>query len=176
MDTTEVVKYTTCRTPFGRALLAASPRGIIFLGFFASAAERERAWAGMMRFCRPGRLQKEPSGLAATAHNLFLRPAGAGTPPALDLRVTPFQRLVLEQLVTVLPGTTVSYKELACSLKRPSAARAVARALAANPVSWLLPCHRIIRADGELGGYRWGRDRKAAMLAWERDYRRRSGN
>jgi O-6-methylguanine DNA methyltransferase len=86
----------------------------------------------------------------------------------LDVRATPFQRTVWEQLRAIPSGQTRSYREVAVAIGRPTAARAVARACATNPVSVIVPCHRVVRGDGGLGGYRWGLDRKKALLARER--------
>ena len=86
----------------------------------------------------------------------------------LDLRATAFQWQVWRALQRIPAGATRSYQALATELGRPSAARAVARACASNRIAVLIPCHRVIRGDGSLGGYRWGIERKAALLARER--------
>lgn len=82
----------------------------------------------------------------------------------LDLRGTGFQRLVWDALRQIRPGETASYAEIASRIGRPDAVRAVAGAIAANPVAVLVPCHRVIRGDGSLSGYRWGLERKRALL------------
>src|SRR5262249_39757436 len=86
----------------------------------------------------------------------------------LDVGGTEFQRTVWEQLRRVPSGETATYADIARSIGRPSAARAVARACATNKVALLIPCHRIIRGDGQLGGYRWGLPRKEELLAREK--------
>jgi AraC family transcriptional regulator of adaptative response/methylated-DNA-[protein]-cysteine methyltransferase len=95
---------------------------------------------------------------------------GQGRDPGLplDLRGTAFQQRLWALLGTIPAGTTVSYQDLATRLSMPAGARAVAAACAANPVAVLVPCHRVVRADGGLAGYRWGLDRKRALLARER--------
>jgi O-6-methylguanine DNA methyltransferase len=91
------------------------------------------------------------------------------TPPVpLLLRGSAFQRRVWAALQAIPPGTTRTYRELAVSLGMPTAARAVARGCATNALSVLIPCHRIIRSDGQLGGYRWGLQRKRFLLERER--------
>ncbi len=85
----------------------------------------------------------------------------------LDVEATPFQRLVWEALRSIPYGATQTYQEVAQRLGRPDAVRAVARACANNPVALIVPCHRVVRADGTLGGYRWGIERKRALLAHE---------
>jgi AraC family transcriptional regulator, regulatory protein of adaptative response / methylated-DNA-[protein]-cysteine methyltransferase len=85
----------------------------------------------------------------------------------LDVRATAFQWQVWRALQRIPEGATRTYQEIARELGRPSAARAVARACASNRVAILIPCHRVVRGDGALGGYRWGVARKAALLARE---------
>jgi O-6-methylguanine DNA methyltransferase len=85
----------------------------------------------------------------------------------LDIRATAFQRRVWEELQRIPFGQTRTYREVACALGRPTAARAVARACATNPVSLVIPCHRVLRGDGGEGGYRWGIHRKRALLEAE---------
>ncbi len=92
---------------------------------------------------------------------------GRGLDLPLDIRGTAFQHRVWKALQDIPPGTTASYGEVAAGLGRPRAARAVALACAANPVALAVPCHRVVRADGGLGGYRWGLERKAAILEKE---------
>lgn len=86
----------------------------------------------------------------------------------LDLRATLFQQRVWQALAAIPRGCTKSYREVACDLGQPTASRAVARACASNPVALLIPCHRVIGTDGSLSGYRWGLQRKQAVLAVER--------
>jgi AraC family transcriptional regulator of adaptative response/methylated-DNA-[protein]-cysteine methyltransferase len=85
----------------------------------------------------------------------------------LDVRATAFQRRVWEALTAIPYGSTRSYGDLAAAIGQPTAARAVARACATNPAALVIPCHRVIRENGDLGGYRWGLARKRALLAQE---------
>ena len=85
----------------------------------------------------------------------------------VDLRGTPFQRAVWAALREIPPGRTATYAEVAAAIGRPGAARAVARACAANPVALAVPCHRVVPASGGTGGWRWGAARKRALLAQE---------
>jgi AraC family transcriptional regulator, regulatory protein of adaptative response / methylated-DNA-[protein]-cysteine methyltransferase len=98
-----------------------------------------------------------------------------GKPPRmelpLDLQATAFQRRVWQELQRIPPGTTRTYSEVARALGNPKAIRAVARACATNPVSIVVPCHRVIREDGNLAGYRWGLSRKEQLLARESEVR-----
>ncbi len=105
--------------------------------------------------------------IAPFARRLFTRVNGHA--PSIDLHVrgTNFQIKVWEALLRIPPGGVVSYEDLARHIQAPRAVRAVANAVAHNPVAWLIPCHRVIRKSGALGGYRWGETRKKALLAWE---------
>jgi AraC family transcriptional regulator of adaptative response/methylated-DNA-[protein]-cysteine methyltransferase len=94
------------------------------------------------------------------------RPSSVELP--LDVQGTAFQRRVWQELQRIPRGTTRTYTQVAQSLGRPRAVRAVARACATNPVSIVVPCHRVIRQDGNLAGYRWGLSRKEQLLAAER--------
>jgi AraC family transcriptional regulator of adaptative response/methylated-DNA-[protein]-cysteine methyltransferase len=85
----------------------------------------------------------------------------------LDVRATAFQRRVWRELQRIPRGATASYGEVARRVGRPSAARAVARACATNPIALVVPCHRVVRGNGELGGYHWGVDRKRRLLEEE---------
>jgi AraC family transcriptional regulator of adaptative response/methylated-DNA-[protein]-cysteine methyltransferase len=87
----------------------------------------------------------------------------------LDVRATAFQRRVWEALRRVPYGSTRSYAQVARAIGHPTATRAVARACAMNPAALVIPCHRVVRADGGLGGYRWGIERKRALLERERE-------
>ena len=86
----------------------------------------------------------------------------------LDIRGTAFQARVWRALQKIPLGKTASYSEIAAALGQPKAVRAVAQACAANKLALIVPCHRVIRSDGDLGGYRWGLERKRALLARER--------
>ncbi len=94
---------------------------------------------------------------------------GVGDPDLpIDVRGTTFQVQVWEALRHIPAGTTISYRELAVVIGRPTAARAVASACAANPAALVIPCHRVLQSDGAIGGYRWGHDAKESLLAAER--------
>src|SRR3546814_618606 len=112
-------------------------------------------------------LTEDPVATAPHATAAFQRGGGEGGRLPVVLRGTPFQIKVWEALLHIPPGAVVSYEGLADRIGKPGAARAVAGAVARNPVSWLVPCHRVIRQTGAITGYRWGPARKRAMLGWE---------
>jgi AraC family transcriptional regulator of adaptative response/methylated-DNA-[protein]-cysteine methyltransferase len=93
--------------------------------------------------------------------------AGETATLPLDIQASAFQRRVWQALQSIPRGATKSYSKIAADIGKPKAARAVARACAANPVAVAIPCHRVVREDGSLGGYRWGVERKEKLLAME---------
>jgi len=104
----------------------------------------------------------------AYAGRLFAAPAPRSPAPLrLFIAGTPFQLQVWQALLSLPPGALTTYGDLARRLGRPGAARAVGSAVGRNPLAWLIPCHRVVRENGALGGYAWGVARKRALLAWE---------
>jgi AraC family transcriptional regulator of adaptative response/methylated-DNA-[protein]-cysteine methyltransferase len=161
------ISYTIAPCALGRVLVAATDRGIsaVYMG------DRDADLIASLRKEYPNAeierdSEKHSKWVQAIVRHL------AGTNPNLDLptdvAATAFQRRVWEELRTIPPGTTRTYSEVARSIGRPSATRAVARACATNPASIVVPCHRVVRRDGALGGYRWGLDRKKSLLERER--------
>jgi len=133
--------------------------------------DRDRALEADLRAQYPQaivRRDERALGPAVRVLLLLLRGRRPHVELPLDVRATAFQRAVWQQLCRIPLGETRSYSEVAAALGAPAAARAVARACAANPVALLVPCHRVIRKSGALGGYGWGIDRKRALLAAER--------
>lgn len=151
-------------TPFGRACLTLAPRGLHRLTF-ADTADAELA---RLRADWPhARLVEDHAAAQAMADAVFAQPPAPGRALHLWVRGTQFQLRVWEALLAVPPGRLVAYADLARALGRPGAARAVGGAVGANPVAVLIPCHRVIRAAGELGGYHWGLTRKRALIGYE---------
>lgn len=153
-------------TPFGRALLAESPRGLGFLAFVESPAGRAELAALRENWPR-AELRRDDATAGRLATRVFQPHPAPGSPLKAFVRGSPFQVRVWLALLQVEAGTLVSYGRLAAALAQPRAARAVGTAVGQNPLSYLIPCHRVIRETGVLGNYRWGRERKQAMLAWE---------
>jgi methylated-DNA-[protein]-cysteine S-methyltransferase len=162
---------TTITTPIGPMLAVVSPDGLCGLEF--DVPERAtRLWSRLARFrpraeTRPG----DPAAFAAIAAWLdayFARTWDAcAAPVALDLVGTPFERDVWNALMRLAPETTTTYGAIAAALGRRDAARAVGAAVGANPVSLVVPCHRVVGASGSLTGYGGGLDRKEWLLKHE---------
>lgn len=156
-------------TPFGEALIAVTERGVARLAFIA-AGELDSELEALAGHWPLSRLAHDQEGTAAWAARCFADAPGAQPLPLL-VKGTPFQIQVWRALLRIPEGATVTYGGLAAALGRPGAARAVGNALNVNPIAWLIPCHRVLRETGALGGYRWGLTRKQAMLALEQAHR-----
>ena len=149
-------------------LVAATPRGVCALGFGDSdstlLAELAKDYPSAELYNDNGGISKE--WIDALAGYLAGHSTNLEVP--LDLEATEFQRRVWDALKAIPYGVTRTYGDIACELGYPkAAARAVGHACATNPVSLIIPCHRAVREDGGLGGYRWGLDRKRALIARE---------
>jgi AraC family transcriptional regulator of adaptative response/methylated-DNA-[protein]-cysteine methyltransferase len=165
------IRYGFHDSPFGECLLMGTDRGICGLGF-STGIGREAALAHRMRGREKATLLFDEAATAPYVPLIFATP-GATLPPdapplRLLLRGSRFQLKVWEALLTMPPGTLTTYQDLARRIGLPpGAARAVGNANGANPIPWLIPCHRIIRKTGAIGGYDWGVGRKLAMIGWE---------
>ena len=168
------ISYGFAESPFGRVLVGTTARGVCHLRFVETdsdqAAEADlRAEWPKATFIRDD----------AAAHRLGKALFGPGGPDSAPLRVllkgTNFQIKVWEALLRIPAGKVASYSGLAAAMGMPAAQRAVGSAVARNPVAYLVPCHRVIRESGDFNQYRWGVERKAALLAWESAHKNQSG-
>jgi AraC family transcriptional regulator of adaptative response/methylated-DNA-[protein]-cysteine methyltransferase len=156
------LRYAFHESPFGECLIAESARGIAHLAFTAPVSRGE-ALARLRSDWPAATLREDAAGTRATAARVF-ETTRAGTPIALHVRGTNFQLRVWRALLEIPSGAVTSYGQLAEAVGAPRGARAVGGAVGSNPISYLIPCHRVLRADGEIGGYAWGVDRKRVML------------
>ena len=155
-------------SPFGPCFVGQTERGICALGFAdggegngeAVRAEFERRWPA-------ARFHEDRAATAHVAARIFGERPADSTPLRLAVAGTNFQLKVWEALLRIPPGRITSYHALGQALGLPRSARAVGGAVAANPVSYLIPCHRVIRHTGRISHYEWGRSRKRVMLGWE---------
>ena len=160
-DVGKNIVYGWHPSPFGECLIAATERGICGLAFELKEG-RDITMANL--FNSLGEVSRNED--RATTKRYADLSFDGGSLKVL-LRGTPYQLKVWEGLMSIPPGAVTSYEGLARKLGRPTSARAVAGAVARNPVSWLVPCHRVLRRTGEIAGYRWGPSRKRSMLAYE---------
>jgi len=150
--------------PFGHALIAWNERGINFLGF-CNAIEPTEALKDLQARWPGADYVRDEIGARDWLERIFA--AAPTTPLPLWLRGSPFQLRVWQALLAIPEDTNVSYGQIAQSVGKPGAARAVGRAVGDNPIAWLIPCHRVIRRMGELGGYHWGAATKRVMIGFE---------
>lgn len=161
------IGYTIAKTALGRLLLAGTARGISAIYFgdsdvpLIAALKREYPFA---------EIKRQPAALSRWVQSVVRHVAGGGSQLDLpvDVQATAFQRRVWEELQRIPYGATRSYSEVARSIGQPTATRAVARARATNPVCVLIPCHRVVRENGGLAGYRWGIGRKRELIEAEK--------
>jgi O-6-methylguanine DNA methyltransferase len=158
------VRYGFHPTPFGDCLIAVTSRGICHLAF-VEPVSREEALARLEHEWPLAQLVADQHATRGVAAEAFPPPGSAKVPSlALHVKGTNFQLKVWRALLEIPAGSVTTYGTLAAVVGNPSASRAVGTAVGSNPVSYLIPCHRVIRASGELGGYAWGVERKKAML------------
>jgi AraC family transcriptional regulator, regulatory protein of adaptative response / methylated-DNA-[protein]-cysteine methyltransferase len=161
------ISYTSADSPLGRMLIAATDKGICAIQFAASDEELEQGLKHEFPFAIR---RRDDAGMKNWKENLLRQMGGESLSSRLplDIQATAFQRRVWAYLQAIPFGETRSYAAVAKGIGRPSAVRAVARACATNPVAVAIPCHRVVRKGGETGGYRWGVERKKALLDMER--------
>lgn len=161
------IRYACTESPLGRMLVAATDRGICSIQFGRSDSE---LMEGLRREFPFAARKGDEGALQPWIRSLLRNMQGKDLDSALplDIRATAFQRRVWRYLQSIPLGTTKSYGQVAKAIGRPTACRAVARACATNPVAVVIPCHRVVREDGSTGGYRWGIERKKALLEMER--------
>jgi AraC family transcriptional regulator of adaptative response/methylated-DNA-[protein]-cysteine methyltransferase len=167
------IRYTTTATPLGQLLVATTARGICSVTLGADDHELEARLAGEFPLAErervdAGREEWLDAVIARVTHDLGWSDRDAPAMPPFDVAATAFQWRVWDALIRIPRGETLSYGELAAKLGVPKAARAIGRACGSNKLALLVPCHRIIREDGSLGGWRWGLEIKRQLLATER--------
>jgi len=160
------VSYGFCKSPFGTCLLATTRRGICFLGFVGEGGDKKaldqlfQTWPG-------SDFKESPKRIAPIIKNIFTMDKKNPRPFNLRVKGTNFQVNVWKALLTIPRGCLISYQDIAAHIGNPKSCRAVAGAIAANPVSFLIPCHRVITTSGAIHRYRWGASRKKALIGWE---------
>jgi len=162
------IRYTFADSPLGRMLVAATEKGICAIQFADSDDELEQGLRHEFPFAIRRRDDRTMQGWKQRLLR-HLQGKNLDKSLPLDIQATAFQRKVWSYLQSIPFGATRSYAAVAKGIGRPSATRAVARACATNPVAVAIPCHRVVRASGEMGGYRWGIERKQLLLEIERE-------
>jgi AraC family transcriptional regulator, regulatory protein of adaptative response / methylated-DNA-[protein]-cysteine methyltransferase len=170
------IEYGVAESPFGLMLSGRTARGVCHLSFIAHDS-RVEATRELRAQWPKARLRWSPESALELAELLWPKArtgssqgtgtTSTGSPLRLLVRGSQFQLKVWQALLALDAGENVGYGELGEKLQQKGAARAIGGAVGANPIAWLIPCHRVLRAGGALGGYAWGTDRKRAILAWE---------
>jgi len=160
------IKFTIGKSPLGHALVAATEKGVCTVSLNESEAGAEESLRS--RFPK-AKINRDDAALKSALDSVLARIAGRNLDSALslDLQGTDFQREVWNQLLSIPPGSTRSYLDVAQAIKRPKATRAVAQACGANPVAVVVPCHRVVMSDGSIGGYSGLPGVKKALLTAE---------
>ena len=160
------VRFTTGKSPLGSVLVAATDKGICAVSLRESDEGAEESLRA--RFPK-ARIDRDDTVLKPALELVLARIAGRKfqDAPPLDLQGTDFQREVWNQLLSIPPGSTRSYLDVAQAIHRPKATRAVAQACGANPIAVVVPCHRVVMSDGSIGGYSGLPGVKKALLAAE---------
>ncbi|MDP9267346.1 MAG: bifunctional DNA-binding transcriptional regulator/O6-methylguanine-DNA methyltransferase Ada [Acidobacteriota bacterium] len=167
------IEYAVVACSLGRLLVAKTPRGVCSVQLGDSERELEKALKNEFPKAELSHAAQRPAWLAdvlAQVEGGSSSRTSSRSPETrlpLDIRVTAFQRRVYEALLRIPAGETRSYQQVAAAIGAPAACRAVARVCARNPVAVVIPCHRVVRGDGALAGYRWGVERKRALLGRE---------
>lgn len=161
------IRYGFHPSPFGLALVMATDRGLAGLAF-GDPGEERKALADMTSRWPKANYVEDRDGTGATAQRVFdPKQWRAERPLRVILIGTDFQVRIWETLLTIPMGRAVTYSDIACKIQKPNASRAVGAAVGRNPISFVVPCHRVVGKSGELTGYHWGITRKRAMLGWE---------
>ena len=161
------MRYGFHPSPFGLALVMATDRGLAGLAF-GDAGEEKKAMADMTSRWPKATYVEDREGTGAIAQRIFdPKQWRAERPLRVILIGTDFQVRIWETLLSIPMGRAVTYSDIATKIRNPSACRAVGAAVGRNPISFVVPCHRVVGKSGELTGYHWGITRKRAMLGWE---------
>ena len=160
------IAYGTCQSPFGLAFIAATDRGVCQLAFVTQNNANEP----LDRLCKSwpnAFININHRKIAILGKTIFNTNAGSSSTLNMIVKGSNFQVNVWKSLLQIPSGELCSYSQIARKIQKPRASRAVANAIGANPIAYLIPCHRVIRSTGALGGYHWGIERKLAMQAYE---------
>ncbi len=161
------ILYGFCNSPFGECLLATTPRGICYLGFFDSG-EHSEALAQLLHTWPGSEFVESQAAVGRIVNDIFKTDKKMGSRPFnLQIKGTNFQINVWRALLSIPEGCVVSYQDIASLIGYPKGMRAVANAIAINPVAYLIPCHRVIAKSGKIHRYHWGSSRKKAIIGWE---------
>lgn len=161
------IYYNIYSSPVGEILMGSTHKGLVYLGFVD--VKVIEVLTDLIRRFPHAQFERSSDPFQLQALSIFQN--DWTKKPNIKLRVhgTRFQLKVWNELLRIPPGQCISYGELAKRMGAPGASRAVGTAIGANPIALLIPCHRVIRADGSVGNYHWGKEQKLALLEWEKE-------
>lgn len=160
-----LINYSFENTPFGEVLIASTAKGICYMAFVEG--KQEGFGDLRKRFPLASLNEVEKSTWHAGVSRIWSEPLSTKSKLSLYVAGSPFQLKVWEALLSIPLGELSTYGAIAKQIGNPNASRAVGTAIGQNPIAYLIPCHRVIRSTGEVGGYMWGPNRKTSMIGWE---------
>lgn len=160
------IEYALHNTPFGKSFIATTSRGVCSFSFLEDMDISEHL-ADLRRKWPHATMRENRQQTLAVIQTMFGGEQKPDRPVSLYVTGSNFQVSVWKALLQIPPATVASYSQIASAIGHPASARAVGQAVGANPVAFLIPCHRVIQQSGKLGGYHWGEIRKHAIHAWE---------
>jgi AraC family transcriptional regulator of adaptative response/methylated-DNA-[protein]-cysteine methyltransferase len=158
------INYSFAESPFGNIIVASTPKGICYMAF---ADDREDAFNKLHEQFPNASYTQVVDVAQQDALHIFKKDWSELSKIKLHLKGTSFQLKVWETLLKIPMGDLSTYSDISKQIHQPNASRAVGSAIGANPVAFLIPCHRVIKSTGESGGYHWGPTRKSAIIGWE---------
>jgi AraC family transcriptional regulator of adaptative response/methylated-DNA-[protein]-cysteine methyltransferase len=158
------MNYSFAESPFGNIIVASTPKGICYMAF---ADDREDAFSKLQEQFPNASYTQVVDVAQQDALHIFKKDWSELSKIKLHLKGTSFQLKVWETLLKIPMGDLSTYSDISKQIHQPNASRAVGSAIGANPVAFLIPCHRVIKSTGESGGYHWGPTRKSAIIGWE---------
>ena len=158
------INYSFRESPFGNIIIASTNKGVCYIHFQNNESVALRG----LKACFPSAVYHQAEAkYQKDALLIFQKNGGQTDPIKLHLRGTRFQIKVWESLLKIPTGALSTYGDIAKKIGNPKAARAVGTAIGANPIAFLIPCHRVIQSNGKFGGYMWGAEKKMAIIGWE---------
>ena len=158
------INFSFAESPFGDILVASTPKGICFMAF---ADDRDKTFRDLESAFPKSHFTQTVDMIQQNALYIFTKDWTQLDRIRLHLKGSPFQLKVWQALLKIPFGQLNSYASIAQTINQPRATRAVGTAIGGNPVAFLIPCHRVIQSNGQIGGYMWGATRKTAMIGWE---------
>ena len=159
------INYSYSESPFGEMLIASTPKGICYMGFIDE--DKNKTFNELVQRYPNAKFQQQSDIFQKNAMHIYKQDWSNIPKLKLHLKATDFQLNVWEALLKIPMGKLTTYGNIANTIDNPNASRAVGTAIGSNPVGFLIPCHRVIKSNGESGGYMWGSSRKSAIIGWE---------